>query len=439
MFRKIVKELIPRRLFQAIEPTGHLLEAVMWQVLMGFPARGLKVIGVTGTNGKTTVSFMTHTMLNKAGRRVGLMSTVGYGVGDNIHSQMTHMTTSGTRVTLQRIRALRREGIEWLVLETTSHALAQNRVWGIPYSVAVMTNLTHEHLAYHRTFERYREAKVKLFRLAAAGGGLRVGVINADDPNAPYFAAVIPNVIRYSVSRPGSDLVATNVKSSAQGNEYDVGYQERMMHIETPLPGSFNVYNSLAAVSVGVALGLSNEQIETGIAALHSVEGRMARIDEGQDFSVIVDYAHSPDSFEKLFKDIKSLIKGRIIVVFGSQGNTGDVSKRAIQGHLAGEYADLVVVTEEDDRGEDGQAILDAIAVGVEAAGKVKNNNLWLIHDRSEAIEFGVGLAHTGDVVLLLGKGHEKTIERNAEGEELWDEPGTARAALKQRLKIPKR
>jgi UDP-N-acetylmuramoyl-L-alanyl-D-glutamate--2,6-diaminopimelate ligase len=434
MFRKTVKAIIPRRLFQAIEPTGHLLEAVMWQIIMGFPAKGLKVIGVTGTNGKTTVSFMTHTMLHNAGYRVGLMSTVGYGAGDNIHPQMTHMTTSGTRVTLRRIRELRRQGIEWLVLETTSHALAQNRVWGIPYSVAVMTNLTHEHLAYHRTFERYREAKVKLFKLAAAESGLRVGVLNADDPSAPYFAAAVPNVIRYSVKRAGSDLVATNVKSTAQGNEYDVGYQDRKMHIVTPLPGSFNVYNSLAAVGVGVAIGLSNEQIEQGIQALHSVEGRMTRIAEGQDFTVIVDYAHSPDSFEKLFKDMKSLVKGRMIVVFGSQGATGDVSKRAIQGRLAGEYADLVVVTEEDDRGEDGQSIMNEIASGVESAGKIRDKNLWLIHNRSEAITYGIGLSRSHDVVLLLGKGHEKTIEHTADGEEPWDEPGEARKALKKLL-----
>src|ERR1700683_776137 len=177
MFRKLVKALIPQDLFRTIEPTGHLLEAMMWQVRFGFPARKLKVIGVTGTNGKTTTSFMIYTMLRQAGYKVGLMSTVAYGAGDHLHEQMTHMTTSGTKVLLERISQMRREsGIEWLVLETTSHALAQNRVWGIPYSVAVMTNLTHEHLEYHRTFERYRDAKVKLFRLAAANRrGLRTG------------------------------------------------------------------------------------------------------------------------------------------------------------------------------------------------------------------------------------------------------------------------
>ena len=436
MFRKLVKALIPQDLFRTIEPTGHLLEAMMWQVRFGFPARKLKVIGVTGTNGKTTTSFMIYTMLRQAGYKVGLMSTVAYGAGDHLHEQMTHMTTSGTKVLLERISQMRREsGIEWLVLETTSHALAQNRVWGIPYSVAVMTNLTHEHLEYHRTFERYRDAKVKLFRLAAANRrGLRTGVVNADDPSAPYFAAAVPKVVQYSVRQDQADLVATNVQSTPRGNDYDVRYGERTLHISTPLPGSFNIENSLAAAGAGLVVGLTDEQVEKGIAALRSVEGRMTRIDEGQDFTAIVDYAHSPDSFEKLFKDIKPAVHGRLIVVFGSQGRTGDVAKRPLQGKLAGEYADLVVVTEEDDRGEDGQHIMEQIAEGAERAGKVRDKDLWLVHDRTEAMKFGVNLAQAGDVVLFLGKGHEKTIERHADGEEPWDEPGTARVAVLARF-----
>jgi UDP-N-acetylmuramoyl-L-alanyl-D-glutamate--2,6-diaminopimelate ligase len=433
MFRKVVKALIPKGVFRAIEPTGHLVEAIFWNVVMGFPARGLKVIGVTGTNGKTTTSFIIHTMLHKAGYKVGLMTTVGYGTGEHIAPQMTHMTTAGTRVLLQRIKQLRAEGIEWLVLETTSHALAQNRVWGIPYSVAVMTNLTREHLSYHGTFERYREAKVKLFRLAARGHGMRLGVLNADDPSAPYFAAAVPNVVRYSVKQVQADVVASNAKSMPGGNEYDARYDGKKLHVVTSLPGSFNVYNTLAAAGVGFALGLTPEQIEQGIAALKGVEGRMARIDEGQDFTVIVDYAHSPDSFEKLFSDMKPVVKGRLLVVFGSLGGNGDPGKRAPQGKLAGQFADEVVVTEEDNRWEEGRAILEQIAVGAEAAGKTRDKDLFLIADRTKAIEFAIGRARKDDTVLLLGKGHEKTIE-HADGEHPWDEPGTARAALRAKL-----
>jgi len=435
MFRKLVKAIIPKDMFRTIEPTGHLLEAMMWQVLYGWPARGLNVIGVTGTNGKTTTCFMVHEMLNKAGYKVGLMSTVGYGVGDNIRPQMTHMTTSGTRVTLQRIRALRRQGMKWLVLETTSHALAQNRVWGIPYTVAAMTNLTHEHLAYHGTFERYRDAKVKLFRLVAANrDGLRTGVVNADDPSAPYFAAAVPKVLTYSTKAGRADLVAKNVRSTAAGSRYELRHAGRTIEMTVNLPGGFNVENSLAAEGVGLAIGLTDEQIAQGVAAVTTVEGRMTRIDMGQDFSAIVDYAHSPDSFEKLFADLKPKVAGRLIVVFGSQGVTGDKGKRAIQGRLAGEQADLVVVTEEDDRGEDGEAIMREIAGGAEKAGKVIGKDLWLVHDRPEAMRFAVGLAKKGDAVLFLGKGHEKTIERAAGSEEPWDEAGEVRKALRARV-----
>jgi UDP-N-acetylmuramoyl-L-alanyl-D-glutamate--2,6-diaminopimelate ligase len=426
-------------LFQVIEPTGHLLEAVLWQVVEGFPARGLKVIGVTGTNGKTTTSFMIHRMLHEAGYKVGMMTTVGYGVNGMVEPQMTHMTTMPTRPMLRRIKGMKAEGIEWLVLETTSHALAQNRVWGVPYSVGVFTNLTHEHLAYHGTFERYREAKVKLFRMVSANGhGLRAGVVNADDPSAPYFAAAVPNVVRYGLKQAQSELKAHKVKIGATGSEYEVKYDGVPLKVRVPLAGGFNVYNSLAAAGVGLVLGLKGEEVARGIAKVTAVEGRMERIEEGQDFVAMVDYAHSPDSFEKLFSELRPLVKGRIIAVFGSQGRTGDVGKRAIQGKIAGKYADLVVLTEEDDRGEDGMSILERIAEGAESSGKVRDKDLKLILDRPAAIQYAVDAARTGDMVVFLGKGHEKTIERRADGEEPWDEAGEVSKALRARLKREK-
>ncbi|MDB5179219.1 MAG: UDP-N-acetylmuramyl-tripeptide synthetase [Patescibacteria group bacterium] len=434
MFRKVVKSLIPKDLFKAVEPTGHLLESILWQVVMGFPARGLNVIGVTGTDGKTTTSTMIYTMLNDAGVKAGLMTTIGYGVPGNWHENYVHMTTMPTRAMLQRIKELRAEGIEWLVLETTSHALAQNRVWGIPYSVVAMTNLTHEHLDYHGTFERYREAKVKLFRMAAENAnGLRVGIVNADDPSAPYFAAALPKVMRYGVRQAQADLKASNIRSSAAGNEYDLLHERQKLQVKVNLPGSFNVYNSMAAAGVGLAVGLTSEQVVRGIAALKSVEGRMNALKEGQDFGVIVDFAHTPDSFEKILSSMRELTKGRLIVLFGSAGRR-DEAKRGKQGTSAGKWADVVVVTEEDDRDVDGVKIMDQIAGGAERAGKVRDKDLFLVHDRTKAVAFAIGQARTGDTVLLLGKGHEKTIER-ADGEHPWDEAGTARKAIAARLK----
>ncbi|HET7320061.1 MAG TPA: UDP-N-acetylmuramoyl-L-alanyl-D-glutamate--2,6-diaminopimelate ligase [Candidatus Saccharimonadales bacterium] len=428
--RKIVKKFIPANLFPAVEPYGHLAEAVLLNTVSGFPGKSLKVIGVTGTNGKTSTSFLIHRMLHEAGYKVGLMSTVGYGVGADIQPQIHHMTNVSVPELMQRLKWMKNQGVEWLVLETTSHALAQNRVWGIPYSIAVMTNVTHEHLDYHKTFERYRDAKRMLFKLANKNKrGLQVGIINAEDPSAELFASDIKNPVLYGVGK--GDVRATDVVTAPSGITYRAQASGDEYDIRCNLPGTFNVYNSLAAVCVGRAVGLTKEQIERGIAALEGVEGRMTRIDESQDFDVIVDFAHTPDSFEKLFKDLKPVVKGKLICMFGSAGRR-DEAKRAVQGELAGLYCDEVVVTEEDDRDVDGVEIMDQIAGGAEKAGKVREQNLFLVHDRAQAINYAVSRASKGDTVLLLGKGHEKTIER-ANGENPWDEIGTARAALKKR------
>jgi len=420
--------MIPRQLFRKVEPFGHLCEAILLNIINGFPARGLKVIGVTGTNGKTTTSFLIHNMLHKAGYKVGLMTTVAYGVGDNIRPQIHHMTNVPTPELMKRLKWMKAHQVEWLVLETTSHALAQHRTWGVPYSLAVMTNVTHEHLDYHGTFENYRDAKRKLFKQCNANNkGLRTGVINADDPSAQLFASDVKTAITYGVK--AGQLVATDIKSSPSGSSFKAKYKDQTLEIKTQLPGSFNVYNSLAAAGVGLALGLSTQQMEQGIASLAAVEGRMTRVKAGQDFDVIVDFAHTPDSFEKLFKDLRPLVRGKLIVMFGSAGRR-DEAKRSVQGSLAGKYADEVVVTEEDDRDIDGTSIMEQIAHGAEETGKVKDKDLFLVHDRSDAVKFALTRAKKGDTVLLLGKGHEKTIER-ADGEHPWDEVKTAELALK--------
>lgn len=426
-FRTLVKKFIPKSLFKKVEPWGHLAEAVLFNVLYGFPGRGLKVIGVTGTNGKTTTSFLIHKMLQTAGHRTGLMTTVAYGAGEDIHPQIHHMTSVPIPQFMKRLRYMRRQGVEWLVLESTSQALAQHRTWGVRYSMAVLTNLTHEHLDWHGSFENYRDAKRLLFqRTNRNRRGLQTGIINADDPNAELFATDVTHKVLYGQKK--GDLLAKQVKLSAAGSHYVAEIGDDEYHITCKLPGSFNVYNSLAAVGAGRVIGLTKRQIEEGIAALENVEGRMTNVDEGQDFEVIVDYAHSPDSFEKLFKDLKPVVRGKLIVLFGSAGRR-DEAKRAIQGRLAGQYADEIVVTEEDDRDADGLAIMNEIAGGAEEAGKVRDQNLFLVHDRTQAIKFAVSRARAGDTVLLLGKGHEKTIER-ADGEHRWDEIGVAKQAL---------
>lgn len=428
--RKVVKSVIPKSLFKKIEPLGHLFESMLVATKYGFPARKVRVIGVTGTNGKTTTTFFIQRMLHEAGIKTAMTSTVAYGMGNDIRVQKEHMTTTKASILQGRIKNFVQQGAEWIVIETSSHALAQNRVWGIPYEIAVLTNLTHDHLEYHGTFENYREAKRKLFKIANKNG-LRYGVVNADDESATLFAGTVANSTTYGIRQ--GDIVATNIKLTSVGSTYTAKAGDDSYSITVNIPGEFNVSNSLAAITVGRKLGLTKEQIEKGIAALESVEGRMNSIKEGQSFQVLVDFASTPDGFEKLFSTVRPLVKGKLIAVFGSAGRR-DESKRSVQGQIAGKYADVVIATEEDDRDDDGSKILQQIAEGATTSGKVLNDSLFLIPNREEAIGFAFTQAATSDdMVVLLGKGHEKTIER-ADGEYPWNESDVARAALQALL-----
>ena len=431
--RKIVKTLIPTGLFKKIEPYGHLVESVLMNIRYGFPGRKLRVIGVTGTNGKTTTSFMIHRLLHESGVKVALLTTVANGIGDNIIPQSEHITTAQAGILQKKLREYADAGVEWVVIETSSHSLAQHRVWGIPYEIAVMTNITHEHLDYHGTFEKYVEAKRRLFKIANRHG-LRFGVVNAQDPSAIKFVKTVANHTTYGI---GVGLLeARDVKLKVDQSSYRATIGSDSYNIKVNIPGEFNVSNSLAAIAVGRKLGLSKVEIEKGIAALKGVEGRMNVIDEGQKFQVIVDFASTPDAFERFFESVRPLTKGKLIAVFGSAGQR-DEAKRPIQGRIAGQNADIIIVTEEDDRDVDGNQILEQIAVGARGVGKKDDKDLFLILDREEAIGFAMTHATSkDDVVVLLGKGHELTVER-ADGTYPWNEAEVARAAL-QALKQEK-
>ena len=395
-----IKEKIP--FYDKLVIPYHIGKAAFWGIYYGFPGKKLKVIGVTGTNGKTTTSFMIWKMLNESGHKAGVMTTVGWGV-DEIHEQMEHMTTVDSGVLNKRIKAIADAGAEYLVLELTSHAMAQHRSLGIPIDIAVMTNVTHEHLDYHKTFENYRDAKRKLFKQA------KYGVVNADDPSAEYFESDVDEYVTYGVKK--GSMKAAKIKLMPNGVEYVIP-SENDLKIKTQIAGNFNVYNSLACVAVGKRLGLSDKEIKDGIFALKEVEGRMVTIDEGQSFTAIMDYAHTPDSFEKLLPDMKKATAGRLIVMFGSAGGRRDPSKREPMGEIAGKYADVVILTEEDDRDTPGEEILEQIAKGARKHGKKDDKDLFKILDRPTAILEACKMAKKGDTVLFLGKGNEKTIER---------------------------
>lgn len=410
-----IKEKIP--FYDSLVIPYHVGKAALFGAAKGFPGKRMTVIGVTGTNGKTTTSFMIWKMLNKAGRKAGVMTTVGWGV-DEIHEQMEHMTTVDVKLLNERIKKIADAGAEYLVLEITSHALSQHRDLGIPIDVAVMTNVTHEHLDYHKTFERYRDAKRKLFKKA------KFGIVNADDPSAGYFVSDVEKHMTYGIKY--GDLRAEKIKLRPDSVEY---VTSDGLKIKTQIAGQFNVSNSLACVAVGRRLGLKDKEIADGIYALAEVEGRMVKIDEGQAFAAIMDYAHTPDAFEKLLPDMKKATTGRLIVMFGSAGGRRDPSKRKPMGEIAGKYADIVVLTEEDDRDTPGEEILEMIAEGARESGKKDGKDLIKILDRPTAIYEACKMAKKGDTVMFLGKGNEKTIER-AHGADAYYELDEIKKAL---------
>ena len=389
-----------------------------------FPGKRMRVIGVTGTNGKTSTCFMIWKMLNEAGHKTGLMTTVAWGV-DKLEEQIEHMTTVDTETLNKRMQRIAESGAEFLVLEITSHALAQNRIYGVPIEIAVMTNVTHEHLDYHKTFKNYRDAKRKLFKVA------KYGVINEDDGSWSYFASDVDEYITYGIN--GGILKAEKIELAAEGVKYEVKEADEKLKIRTHIPGKFTVYNSLAATAVGLKLGLTKKQIEDGILALVSVEGRMNRVNEGQDFEVIVDYAHTPDAFLKVFESVVPSRRARIISLFGGAGRR-DESTRAERGEIGAKNSDIVIITEDDSRDEDRTLIAEEFARGAEKAGKIREKDLFVILDREEAIEKAISLAKKDDIVLVLGKGHEKTILR-AEGAVPFEDLKVVRKVLKKMAK----
>lgn len=402
-------------------------EAMLFNLIYGFPARKFKVIGITGTNGKTTTAFLVHRMLHEAGFNVGLMTTVGYGVGDDIKSPPDHYTNVPTPLMMKRLKELKDQGADWLVMEVTSMALAQSRVWGVPFRLAAMTNISQDHLDYHGTMDNYINAKVKLFRLVNNNRkGLRTGVINADDATAGRFAAAIKTPLTYGIKQ--GDLKAEDIELSAMGGSFQVAAKDENYIISSHLPGKFNVYNALAAIGIGRALGLSRLEIERGIAALAGVPGRMTPIEAGQKFDVLVDFAHTPDALENVLKASKELTKGKVLLVFGATGDR-DKSKRPLMGEVAAKNADRIFLTDDETYTEDPAKIIEEVNKGiVEAGGQSRTK---IVADRLAAIQAAFAAAEAGDTVLLTGIGHQTT--RNMGGkEELWNEIEIARDLLAQ-------
>jgi UDP-N-acetylmuramoyl-L-alanyl-D-glutamate--2,6-diaminopimelate ligase len=387
-------------------PDTRRAMAVVADVFFGMPTRELKLIGITGTNGKTTTSYLIERLLSGSGRKTGVIGTIQMKIGERTYPVKN---TTPEAVDLQKsFRLMRDEGCEYSVIEASSHALDMGRTRGCRFRIGVFTNLTQDHLDYHENMERYREAKGLLF--SQLGNDYRndprdcaFAVLNADDEASAYFARITPaQVVTYGIERP-ADVRAENIRITPLGTSFTLRTFRGDAEIELQLVGKFNVYNVLAAVSVALIEGIDLEEIKRLLAGVEGVSGRFEPVRAGQPFTVLVDYAHTPDSLQNALSTVRELAGKRVITVVGCGGDR-DRTKRPLMAGIAVNMSDLAVFTSDNPRSEDPEAIIRDMLEGVPetASGKVRT-----IVDRREAIRFAVREARKGDIVLIAGKGHE--------------------------------
>ncbi len=396
------------------------------------PSHELRVVGITGTDGKTTTTFLTAAVLEAGGNSTGYVSTVDLKIGRQRLSNPDRTTTPQPPELHRRLREMVDAGNTHAVVESSSHGLRLSRLNDVAYDVAVLTNVTSEHLELHGTVEQYRLDKARLFTMLGRShdkGTERVGIVNADDPSADLFLrATAGPTLTYGTSRH-ADLVAQDIQQSLEGIRFKVRHDQHQEELLLPLLGAYNVYNALAAACVGLSHGMSLPAVLRALEGFPGVPGRLQRIEAGQPFGVVVDYAHTADALEKVLRTLRPATRGKLIAVFGSAGER-DRAKRPAMGAVAARWADFAVLTNEDPRGEDDVAILQEIAAGAVCEGAAEGRNFALVPNREEAIHTAFQRAEAGDLVLLAGKGHETSIELSDRSLP-WSEADTARALLR--------
>lgn len=411
----VVERMLPELegLPTAVVPNGREAYAHLQAALHGRPGRRLRVIGVTGTDGKTTTIRLISAILGAAGRRVGSVDSIGARIGDRDADTGFHTTTPDADRVQAYLAQMVDAGVEYAVLEATSEGLAQHRVTACEFDVGVVTNVTHEHLYFHGTYEAYREAKAMLFRAletsARKEGVAKVSVLNADDASYAYLRAIPAEVqLAYGLGA-GAQVGACGVESTPSGLRFRLHLPGADVEVESPLVGRYNVHNVLAAAAAAHSQGISPDAIRLGVAAVRGVLGRMERIDHGQPFEAIVDFAHTPNALEKALEAARQLGTGRVIAVYGCAG-LRDVDKRPMMGEISGRLADLTVITAEDPRTESLEEIMEQIAAGCRRAGRLEGEGYVRVADRTEAIHEALAVARPGDVVIVCGKGHERSM-----------------------------
>lgn len=437
---KLAATLPPDRLYLQVPDTAVALAwlSAAWEQ---FPARQLVMIGVTGTDGKTTTANFLFQILQSAGINAGLLSTVRAVVGGTEEPLELHVTTPEAPVVQRYLRRMVDAGLTHCVLEATSHGLAQHRVDAIDFDVAVVTNITHEHLDYHGSYDAYFEAKARLFealdadtprvsgRNAQKRKLTKTAVLNADDDSYKRLVTIpAPRRVTYALNT-AADVRASNLQFSASETRFELHLPASQLSAASTYVGRFNVYNMLAAAAAADALDINDETIVRGLRGLPILAGRMERIDEGQAFPVIVDFAHTPNGLQRALESVQDMVSGRIIAVFGSAGRR-DVAKRSLMAQISARAADLTVLTAEDPRTESLEEILATMAEGCRSEGGVEGRTFWRVPDRGWAIYHALTLAREEDLVLICGKGHEQSMCFGVT-EYPWDDRHATRQALR--------
>jgi UDP-N-acetylmuramoyl-L-alanyl-D-glutamate--2,6-diaminopimelate ligase len=420
--------------------------AALSAAFFGFPGRSLTVIGVTGTDGKTTTSNLIFEILKAAGLPAGMISTVSAQVGEQSIDTGFHVTTPEAPDVQRFLSEMVAAGLTHAVLEATSHGLEQKRVAHADFDVGVVTNITHEHLDYHGSQEAYRAAKARLLADLARTptkpqGNPRVAILNRDDSSYDYLVSFVQGLqpavrrVEYGL-HPDAQVRAEEIEQIPSGLRFTAVVGSTRFPIATPLVGDFNVANCLAAIASTVpGLGLDPKAAQGGIAALRGIPGRMEVIDMGQDFMAVVDFAHTPNALRRALETASGLVPGRVIAVFGSAG-LRDREKRRLMAETSAELADLTVLTAEDPRTESLENILAEMAAGAMARGGTEGQTFWRVPDRGQALRFAVSLARPGDMVIACGKGHEQSM-CFGDIEYPWDDRQALRAVLAELLSSP--
>lgn len=424
----MLRKMIPHTLLRFMEQGFRIGRGFFWQAWYLFPAKKLKVIAVTGTNGKTTTSCYINEVLKYAGLKTAIYTTAIIEIDGRVEPNKTHYTLVKQRLVQQFFSRARKTGVDWVVLEVTSHAIDQHRILGTTVDIAVMTNLTQDHLDYHGTMEEYARVKSLLF-----GGRFhpRISVLNIDDERYEFFAKKAEGrVITYGKNKE-ADVRLLSPNGVGLSNSATIDYKDENYALKTNLRGEFNLYNSAAAVCAGLAVGIDMSVATKGVEKLVAVPGRMEKIEEGQPFEVFVDFAYTPDALEKALRALKDTTKGSVRIVFGATGDR-DKSKRPLMGQVVAKWADRIYLTDDETYTEDPKQIREDVFEGIinaKAEDKTK-----VIASRTEAIERAFKEASPGDAILLAGLGHETT--RNIGGKQVdWDERQVARELLSKMKK----